>query len=121
MDRKPKISYIEVPGSKYTTIQLETPAVCTIRDINTYLCHRVCQESSDNVNNPHQSAYFAFLIMSMRQAIQMIKKKRDNPISLAFSVNDGLFIISISFLTDTATFRLAVKTIATNYFPKTVS
>jgi hypothetical protein len=57
----------------------------------------------------------------MRQAIQQIKKKRDNPISLAFSVNDGIFIISISFLTDNATFRLAVKTIAVNYFPKVVS
>ena len=53
MDRKLKLNYVEVPGSKYTTILLETPAACTIRDINTYLCHRVCNESSDEVNNPH--------------------------------------------------------------------
>ena len=57
----------------------------------------------------------------MRQAIQLIKKKRDNPISLAFSVNDGKFIITISFLTDTATFRLAVKTIGTAYYCRNVS
>ena len=36
-------------------------------------------------------------------------------------MNDGAFIITISFLTDTATFRMAVKTIAANYYPRNVA
>ena len=30
--------YIEVPGSKYTTIQIELLANCTIMDVNMFLC-----------------------------------------------------------------------------------
>jgi hypothetical protein len=38
------LKYVEVPGSKQTTIQLETSAHCTIRDVNAFLCAGVCTE-----------------------------------------------------------------------------
>ncbi len=44
--------YVEAPGSKQTTIQVEMNANCTIRDVNTFLCSSVCSESQ-SINNPH--------------------------------------------------------------------
>jgi len=36
--------------------------------------------SAEKITNPHQAAYFAFLINSMRVGIQGLKNKKDSPI-----------------------------------------
>lgn len=36
--------YVEAPGSKQTTIQLEMNAKCLIEDIETFICSNSCSE-----------------------------------------------------------------------------
>ena len=60
--------YIEIKGSKYTVIQMETPIACTLNDINVFLCAQHC-ESGKSIANPHQAAYFAFLINQIKVGI----------------------------------------------------
>ncbi len=41
-----KTTYVEAPGSKQTTIQIELPTDCTMLDVNTFLCSNVCEETA---------------------------------------------------------------------------
>ena len=94
-------------------------AHCTLRDVNTFLCSSVCGDSH-RVNNPHQAAYFAFLIEQMRVGIQAVKAKKDNPIQMGYSICDGIFILTVSFVSDNASFRMIGKMMAEKCFLKNV-
>ena len=44
---KIKPTYVQVPGSKYTTIQLEMVGNTTVNDINKFLCSNFCESAHE--------------------------------------------------------------------------
>ena len=56
----------------------------------------------------------------MKVGIQAIKAKKDNPIQLGYSVYDNVFIITLSFVSDNASFRMIAKMMAEKCFLKNV-
>jgi hypothetical protein len=60
------------------------------------------------------------LIEQLRVGIQAVKAKKDNPIQMGYSVCDGIFIVTISFISDNASFRMVSKMMADKCFLKNI-